>query len=344
MRPAGGLWPEIASFHHLRAAALRAARGKRRVRGVAAFLSRLEPEALSLERELESGTYRPGRAFEFRIFDPKERTIAAAPFRDRVVHHALIDRLEPLFERRMIATSFACRRGKGTHAAIACARRLVRTHGFHLKLDIRKCFESIRHDVAMATLGKVVKDRRVLDLFAAILEAGSGRESGVGLPIGALTSQWIANLVLDRLDHFVKEKLRVPGYLRYMDDFALFDDEKARLAGWLPEVDRFVREALELALKEKATRLAPHTEGLPFLGWRIFRGTTRLRAENKRRSFRRLRLRWHEHAIGRRNLESVAASARSLCEHLSSHGNTLGLQRSWFRPERCREPPAPAHS
>jgi hypothetical protein len=117
VRRVGGLWREIASFSALTRAAHRAALGKRQVLGVARLLERLEPEALLLERELGDGTWRPGRPHTFEVHDPKTRTITAAPFRDRVVHHALIDRLEPIFDRRMVFESFACRKGKGSHAA-----------------------------------------------------------------------------------------------------------------------------------------------------------------------------------------------------------------------------------
>lgn len=271
-----------------------------------------------------------------------------ADFRDRVVHHAVIDRLEPILDRRLIATSFACRRGKGNHAALRCARDLVRRHRYYLKLDVRKCFESLDHDVVLDTLGRIVKDRRVLRLLEVIVRAtpAEGR-TGVGLPIGNLTSQWLANLVLGRLDHFVKGPLRVPGYVRYMDDFVLFDGDKSALRGHYGEVAAFLGSTLRLELKARATRLAPVHEGLSFLGWRIYPGTIRLASANRRRAIRRVRHRHHEYATGRRSEESYAACVRSLVEHLR-HGDTLSLRRSWFPsldleesgPARARHPPA----
>ena len=174
MRRAGGLWPTIVAFENLRTSALRAARGKRRVAGAASFLADLELRVLRLQRELEAGTWRPGRAFTFTIHDPKTRTITAAPFRDRVVHHALVDRLEPVFERRMVFESFACRRGKGTHAALGHARRQFRRFAFFLKLDVRKCFDSLDHEVVLGTLARAVKDRRVLTWQDASSASGVG--------------------------------------------------------------------------------------------------------------------------------------------------------------------------
>ncbi len=327
MRRAGNLWPQIISFENLLQASRRAALGKRRVKTVAVFLDRVEPEVLQLQRELESGLYRPGEPTTFVIRDPKERTITVAPFRDRVVHHALIDPLEPIFERRMIADSFACRRGLGTHRALRRAQAHVRRYAYSLKLDVRKCFDSIGHNVVMDMLGRILKDRRVLALAERIVRAG-GDGRGMGLPIGNLTSQWFANLVLDRLDHHVKEVLRVPGYVRYMDDFVLFSSDKRRLRAALSEVQDYLKETLHLELKERATRLAPAHCGLPFLGWSIFRGTMRLQPENRRRTKARLRHRAWQHRTGRIDEAKYVASLSSVFAHLQ-HGSTLGLRRQW---------------
>ncbi|MEW6744862.1 MAG: reverse transcriptase/maturase family protein [Planctomycetota bacterium] len=333
MRRAGNLWPTIVSFENLCRAAWRAARGKRHVEGIARFLERLEPEVFALQRNLEQETYEPGRAFTFRIFDPKERTITAAPFSDRVVHHALIDPLEPIFERRMASESYACRRGKGTHAALARARQLLRRFEYFLKLDVEHCFESLRHDVVLDTLGRVVKDRNVLRLCERIVRPG-GRD-GVGLPIGNLTSQWFANLVLDRLDHTIKEVMRIPGYVRYMDDFVLLADDKQRLQEALDEIMVFLANPLRLRLKQCATILAPAREGLPFLGWHIYRGTVRLRRANIQRTRRRLRHRHWEFEVGRIDERKLADCVRSVVAHLE-HGTTRAMRRRWFEDARLK--------
>jgi hypothetical protein len=327
VRRVGNLWPSIVSFANLTRAARRGALGKREVAGVARFLADLEPNVLRLQRELEAGEWNPGKPFTFEIHDPKTRTITAAPFRDRVVHHALIDVLEQHIERRMLFESFACRSGKGTHAALRHARRLVRSHPWFLKLDVRKCFESLDHSIVCASFARVIKDRRVLDLIERIVRS-SGKD-GVGLPIGNLSSQWACNLVLDRLDHHVKEALRIPGYVRYMDDFALFAADKARLLWAQDEVRSFLREHLHLELKDRATVLAPVHEGLPFLGWRLYRRTTRLRPENLRRMRSRVRHRLWQHRTGRIQFPRLLACLRSTTEHLR-HGSTLQLRRRWL--------------
>lgn len=321
-------WSRITSFANLCRAAKRAARDQRRARGAARFLERLELESLALQRELVSGEWRPARPTTFTIHDPKERVITAAPFRERVVHHALVDPLEPLFDAALAPETFACRRGKGTHAAIAHARELVRRHRYFLKLDIHKCFDSIEHQVVLDTLAPLALEPQVTDLCARVL-AGAGGRLGVGLPIGNLTSQWFANLVLGRIDRFVLGELGASGYVRYMDDFALFGDDKLVLKRAHDIVEAFVHDELKLALKSRATILAPVRDGLPFLGWKLHRGTLRIRPQNLRRLRRRLRHRAWERRSGRIAESVFVAALRSALTHLA-HGDTHGLRRSWL--------------
>ena len=329
MRRAGGLWNEVRSFERLAQAARRASRGKRRQAAVARFLERVEPETLALQRELDAGTWRPGHASRFEIHDPKRRVITVVPFRDRVVHHAVMAPLEPVFERRMIASSYACRRGKGTHAALRHARKLLCRHRYFLKLDVAAFFPSLEHEVVRETLGRIVKDRRVLELLDRILAGPEeASEDPRGLPIGSLTSQWLANLVLDRLDHQVKEVLRIRGYVRYMDDIALFANEKTALWDAHAAIDAFLSNDLRLALKTKATQLAPAGEGLPYLGWRLHRGTVRVRPENLRRYRWRLRLRRWEWRQGRWPADRYRQAVASLYAHVA-HGSTLALRQRW---------------
>jgi RNA-directed DNA polymerase len=326
MRRIGGVWDTITSFHNLCRAARNAARGRHGVKGVARFLDRLEPEALRLQRELQQASWRPGMPTRFTVHDPKVREITAAPFRDRVVHHALIDPLEPSFDRRMVSHSYACRRGKGQHAALRQARRLVRAFPWFLKLDVQGFFPSLRHDVVLDTLARLVKDRAALGLCEVIVRHGGA--GGCGLPISHLTSQWFANLVLDRIDHWLVEELRVPGYVRYMDDFVLFGAERESLRGWRVAIeDRLA--GLGLRLKDRATILAPAGQGLPFLGFCVYRGMLRLRPGNLRRSRARLRHRVWQFRQGRFDEARLADCARSVIAHMAV-GNTLALRRAWF--------------
>lgn len=337
------LWPEITSFANLCRAARRAARGKRGRVGAAAFLERLEPEALSLQRRLLDGSWRPARPSRFVIHDPKERVITAAPFPDRVVHHALIDPLEATLDAALVPETFACRRGKGTHAALDHAQELLRRHTWFLKLDVSKCFESVEHGVVLDTLRGLDLEPEVLDLCARIL-AGTTGALGRGLPIGSLTSQWFANLVLGRVDRVALATPGVLGYARYMDDFVLFADGKSELRRAGEEVARFLLSELHLALKQRARVLAPVTQGLPFLGWRLYRGTRRIRRTNLRRLRQRVRRSIWEQRTGRIDGARLLQSIQSITTHLST-GDTLSLRRGWLVPleiELGSGSPAPA--
>ena len=218
------LFSGIASFAALEAAAQRAARGKWRKPGVAAFLARLEREVLRLERELLSGVWRPGRYVEIAVRDPKPRTVSAAPFRDRVVHHALCAAIEPLFERGFVFDSYANRRGKGTHRAVGRYERFRSRFAAVLRCDIFRYFPAIDHEILKADLRRRIRCQRTLRLVDAIID-GSNPQEPVdryypgddlftpferrrGLPIGNLTSQPFANVYLDRLDHLGSTKIR----------------------------------------------------------------------------------------------------------------------------------------
>lgn len=188
MRRAGDLFERIASFGALLAAAARAARGKRRKRPVARFLVDLEPELLGLERELLDGSWRPGPFRTFTIADPKPRRIAAVPFRDRVVHHALMAVLGPILERTLIADTYACREGRGGHAALRRAQACARGGGFFLKTDIEHCFETVDQEATLALVGRKVKCRRTMELLSRIVRvpvAGSlpGKGHRVARPL-----------------------------------------------------------------------------------------------------------------------------------------------------------------
>jgi len=326
-------WARVTSFENLCAAAQRAARHKRRVAGAARFLERLEPEALALQRELTQGTWRPGRPTSFTIRDPKVRVITAAPFRDRVVHHALIDPLEQRLDAALVPQSFACRKGKGTHRALAHARDLVRTHTHFLKLDIEQCFDSIEHRVVMDTLGSLRLEPELMALAAHILAGPPCGEAQAtrGLAIGNLTSQWFANLVLGKLDRFALALPGVEGYARYMDDFVLSGRSKSELRAANAAVARFLQDDLRLELKQRATILAPSSQGLPFLGWRVHPGVLRVRRESLRHLRRRVRHRRWELRTGRIDSERWIATLRAVSAHLAQ-GDTLALRRSWLGP------------
>ena len=312
MKSFGGLFEEIVGHENLSAAMLRAAAGKRHRAPVARFLRVAEAELSDLERDLREGSYEPGGYSCFRIRDPKPRTIHCAPFRDRVVHQAVCAVVAPILERRMIDDSFACRRGKGTHRAVLRARTMLRRRRYYLKADIRKYFESVPHARLLEVLFPLFRERTVRELLEKIVFSGAPRPgSGRGLPIGSLTSQWFANYYLDGLDHRALERWRPGGYVRYMDDFAFFSDEKTGLWETLKMAEAWLKEERGLELKEGSVRLAPREEGMAFLGLRIFPGCWRLRRRrfvSTRRLARRQEDLWRKGAIGDRDLARSAVS------------------------------------
>jgi len=314
----GGLFDEVVAFENLTAAARRAARAKARSVEVAGYLCDLELEALALQRELLAGAYRPGAYRAFIITDPKERQITVAPFRDRVLHHAVCGVMEPYFERLFVHDSYACRRGKGTLRAVARAQQFCRRSDYFLKLDVRSFFHSVSHDVLLELLRRRFKDRRLLALLEVIIRHPVPNcQPGRGMPIGNLTSQHFANYYLNALDQYVVNTLRPDGYVRYMDDLVLFGGEKDLLWRWRGQVEAFLAERLQLALKHEATRLAPVTQGLPFLGRRVYPQLVRIRRENLRRSLRRWRRRRTACERGVLEPRALARSEGAIFAHLA---------------------------
>jgi hypothetical protein len=314
----------IASFDSLRAAALRAARGERSKPSVAAFLVDLETEVLALQRELLEGCWRPRALMRFRIVDPKPRIIAASHFRDRVVHHALCTALEPMFERYSIFDSYACRPGKGGHAAIRRAQAFSRNNAWFCKIDVRRYFETVDHDLLLWRLARRGVTGRVLELARIIVHAG-----GPGLPIGSLTSQHFGNLYLGALDHRMKDDLGVRAYLRYMDDILFVGPERETVMAWRREAERFLRENLRLEVKDEALRQGPVSDGIPLLGFRVWPGLIRLDGARKRRWFRKMSAVQRGLASGALGEDEAAARARGLLAWAEG-GDTMQMRRSFF--------------
>jgi hypothetical protein len=231
--------------------------------------------------------------------------------------------------------SYACRKGKGAHAAARRAQEILRLFRYYLKLDVRKFFDSVDHGVLKRLLGRRIKDADFLRLLGAIIDQQvPWTEAGKGIPIGNLTSQHFANLYLDPLDHFVKETLRVKGCVRYMDDVVLFADEKGFLWDALAQVERFLRERLLLSVKEGSSVLAPAGEGLSFLGLRIFPGVVRIQRRGWRRFRRKAIERERTFAAGEIDEETFVRSMASLTGHLR-HAATRNLRASFFVGREC---------
>ena len=344
-RKADGLFGRIANFQALIAAVLRAARGKRRKPGAAAFLANLEREVLRLERELLSGTWRPGRYVVIEVQEPKHRRVSAAPFRDRVLHHALCAVVEPLFERGFIDDSYANRRGKGSHRAIARYEQYRDRYRHVLRCDIYRYFPAIDHALLKQDVRRRIACAQTLTLLDAIVDGSNAQEPVEryfpgddlfapfgrrrGLPIGNLTSQFFANLYLDGFDHFVKEVLRAP-YVRYVDDFALFADDPGQLAQWHARIARYL-EGRRLLLHPDKTRILAADQPAEFLGLTLLPGGWRRVPEAGVRRFRNrlrgMRDRWSAGTLGE---DKVTQHIKAWIAH-ARHADSFRLRRAIFR-------------
>ena len=308
-----------------------ASRGKRLHRDTARLFFDLEREMLMLRHELLEGRYRFGPYRVFTIRDPKERTIKAAPFRDRVVHHAICNVIEPIFDRAMIHDSFACRVNKGNLAAVHRLRRWVRgrRQDYALSCDIRRYFDSVDHQILLDLLARRIGDDGMLVLLKRLIQGGAS-ELGRGIPIGNLTSQLFANIYLDPFDHFVKESLRVRHYVRYVDDFVCLGSSKQELWETAESITQRLGE-LKLALSYSKVRVAPVATGVPFLGFVVRPGGLRLRGRRLVRSRRLLRQRRLEHERGEITEDRYLATLESLLARLyqCDSGGALARRHGW---------------
>jgi retron-type reverse transcriptase len=285
MKRFNNLFSKVTAFDNLLLASKKAQKGKKNVDSVARFHFSLENNLFKLQRELRSKSYRPGKYQTFYIFDPKKRMISAAPYRDRVVHHALCNIVEPIFEKVFIYDTYANRKGKGTHKAIERYQRYAQKFPYVLKCDIRKFFPSLDHKMLKEEIRRKIKCKDTLWLIDLIIDHSNLQEEHLvwfsgdtlftpmerrkGLPIGNLTSQFWGNVYLNRFDHFIKEELRVPGYIRYVDDFVLFGKNKEQLSQWKNDLTQYL-EQLRLIPHPNKTQIHKTKDGIPFLGFQVF--------------------------------------------------------------------------
>jgi len=351
MKTYRNLWPQICDFKNLHAAWRQARRGKNGKAQVIRFEADLEDNVVALEQELDSCSYQPGQYTNFFVHEAKLRKISAAPFPDRVVHNALCNVLEPIFERRFIHDSYACRRGKGTHRAMDRCTYFARRYPYVLKCDVAKFFPSVDHEILLGVLARTIRCDRTMELIRRILASGVGILDDQaprvwfpgddlftvlrpkGLPIGNLTSQFWANVYLNELDQHVKRDLKVKGYLRYADDFLLFADRKDALWDLRTRVIRCLA-TLRLSPNPKSFQVQPVAAGIEFLGFRIYPDHRRLLPRNVRLARKRLRRLAGMYAARQIDAADVTRSVQAWLTH-AAHGDTWGLRRSVLKEFRC---------
>lgn len=347
MKRLKNLYPKICDFNNLLAAYMEARKCKRYRNEILSFTNNLEENLICIQHDLINKTYEVGQYREFFVYEPKKRLIMALPFRDRVVQWAIYRVLNPLFDCRYIADSYACRIGHGAHMAVDrlqyWLRYLSRRHAkiYVLKLDISKYFYRIDHDVLINILHRIIADKDLLWLLETVIRTERSkfgvqlgdhyfekeRMSGIGMPIGNLTSQMFANLYLNELDQYVKHKLKVQYYARYMDDMIVLHPDKRYLRQIKDEISVFVEEKLHLTLNNK-TSIDTSNQGIDFCGYRIWPTHKKLRKKTALKMKRRLKYIQKAYARWEINFAKVNASVQSyfgLLEHCNSHRLLLKL-------------------
>jgi len=356
------MYDELCSFRNLHRAFKKAKENKRFSEGVGDFELNLEGELLKLQKEIAGRTYSPRPLRRFSIRDPKTRVIHASHFRDRVVHHALCNIIQPIFEKSFIYDSFANQTRKGTHKAVAGFDkfkrkvsengRLIRNArysnqviGHILKCDIKHYFQEVDHEVLMDIISRRIKDDKVLWLIGAILRANltsgedeiclaernkmkacDGFPSRKGMPLGNLTSQFFANVYLNELDYFVKHILRAEYYIRYVDDFVILHRSRCMLEFYKEQVDEFLKEILKIELHADKTKIFPIYHGAPFLGFRVYYYHKLLKKSNIRHFRRRLEWLIQLYESGEISEQSLIASVDGWLEY-ARYGDTWKMRK-----------------
>jgi len=345
------MYKKIRDFKNLMAAYQKARKCKRYKRNIVRYTFLLENNILQLKKELELESYSPSSYICFTVTDPKIRKVAAPAFRDRVLQHSLVSQIEPLFEKKFIYDSYACRKNKGTHFGLkrvkkflmACRSKYGKDASIYcLRMDIEKFFASVSWDILLKIIEdtvvcektkklieKIVTKHRCFDNRNRPIEAPTDvikPKERRGLPIGNLTSQLFANIYLNELDHFVKEKLRVRWYARYMDDFLIIHPDRHYLKEMKEAIKMFLESELKLKIHPKKVIMQNVKNGVPFVGYLIFydhvkiRGSTLLRM---RRKLKKRRLKY----LKENDKKSYEATLSALRGHLQ-HANAYHLQKN----------------
>lgn len=341
------VYQEICSFENLYKAYMNARKCKRYRQEVLGFTNNLEEYLVDIRKELLNNTYTVGNYREFYIHEPKKRLIMALPFYDRVIQWAIYQVINPLFARGYIADSFACIEGRGTHQAVQRLYYWLKQIGrkeekwYYLKLDIAKYFYRIDHQALIQILRRKIKDTDLMHLLETIINsetdfglelgindpAASKRVSHCGMPIGNLTSQMFANIYLNELDQYIKRKLAVHYYVRYMDDMILLSNDKKQLHEYKELIDKFLQSNLKLNLNNK-TAIRPISLGIEFVGYKLWPTHVKLRkstALKMKRRMKQVKRQYEEGEIALHKVSSTVASYHGVLKHCNSYNLTNKL-------------------
>ena len=336
------LYEKLCSFENVEDAYWKARKHKTNNPRVKEFDKHSRLHLCILMRELRTQTYQPQPLRKFVLRDPKTRIICVSEFKDRVVHHVLVNVLQPLFQPRFIHDSYASQKGKGTISAInrfhTFSRKVTRNgakvlgtknanlvEGFALKADIRHYFETIDHDALMNIIGKRIKDKQVLWLCKTILNNYNCGTPGRGMPLGNWTSQFFANVYLNELDQFVKHQLKVKYYIRYVDDFIILHKIKHQLITYKQQIADFLKR-LKLELHPNKCKIVTLEMAVSFLGFRIFYYYKLVRAKNLKKIKSRLTELIRRYHVSRSDAQQVIDVFRGWNAY-AMQGNTYHLRQ-----------------
>ena len=294
--------------------------GKRKRKDVQFFERNLEDNLFNLHQVLKEKTYKHGQYQSFYVYDPKLRHIHKAIVQDRIVHHLLYKYLYALFDKSFIFDSYSCRLNKGTHKAVDRLEKFTRIVSknytkdcWALKLDIKKFFANVDHDILIGLLNKKIKDQDILWLLKQVIESFP-----TGIPLGNLTSQVFANIYMNELDQFMKHQLRIKYYLRYADDFLILSNDKESLEQLIEPIGSFLKVKLELELHPKKIIFRKFDWGIDFLGYIVLPHYILPRTKTKKRILQKLK--------AKQGLENFNQSLQSYLGYLS-HANAYGVRQ-----------------
>lgn len=330
-------YENLYDFQNLLKAHKRARLGKQGKREVIDFEMNLSQNLCEMSEEIKNESYHISGYYSFNVYEPKERTIHALHYRDRVVQHCLCDEIiAPLFERNLIYDNAACRKGKGTLFAIRRLSEFLRTFcrehgnkGYFLKCDIRKFFDNIDHEILKDVLTRKIADTQVLALCEKIIDSYETAQ-GKGLPLGNQTSQWFALIYLDGFDRLCKEQLHLRFYTKYMDDMIIVHESKAYLHDCLAKMRDYAEDERKLQFNQK-TQIFPVKNGVEYLGFRFSLSKSgavirRLKTSSKLRYRRKLRSFMQLYRDGNIELEEIRQSLSGYHGHMK-HGSTFHLKK-----------------
>lgn len=341
------LYEKVCSLDNLRFAFKKAKKGKSKRKYVIEFEADLENELNKLKEELKNLTYQPKPLKTFIIRDPKTRVISASDFRDRVVHHALCNVIEPIFDKTFIYDCYANRKKKGALAALQRFNNFMRkvtrngklvkntinnnkVVGYVLKADIKHYFDTVDHGVLMKTISRKITDNKVLWLVRKILENHNNKILGKGMPIGNLTSQFFANLYLNGLDYYVKHVLRAKFYLRYVDDFVILNRSKEKLILYKWLINNFLK-SVKVELHQEKSKIVPLRNGINLLGYRVFFHYKLLRKSNIRKAANKLRQLHNLLEVQKVTAEYAIQSLNGWLAY-AEVGNTYKMRKKMLKP------------